>query len=204
MDAHNRIVAEVAKMVLGPLGFRRKGRSRTWLWDHGWWVTVVEFQPSAWARGSGVNTSAHWLWIDQPHMSFDYLQHSETFVQYASDAQFAGEVTAIAHSAAQEATRLQGLFPTVGAAAEVLAKDERELPRAAQGGWGAYNAGMAMALAGRIDEATALFESVLDERVQASVAPVRVALDDPTKFQQVAQNLISEHRRALRLPPGGQ
>jgi hypothetical protein len=30
----------------------QKGRSRIWLDDHGWWIAVVEFQPSDWARRS--------------------------------------------------------------------------------------------------------------------------------------------------------
>lgn len=33
--------------VLAPLGVRRRSRSRTWLDDHGWWLGIVEFQPSA-------------------------------------------------------------------------------------------------------------------------------------------------------------
>jgi hypothetical protein len=52
---HDRIIADAAKAALGPLGFKRKGRSRTWLADHGWWLTVVEFQPSAWSKGSYLN-----------------------------------------------------------------------------------------------------------------------------------------------------
>ncbi|MBO0772648.1 MAG: hypothetical protein J2P35_14415 [Actinobacteria bacterium] len=42
------IIAEVAGQVLAPLGVRRRGRSRTWLDDHGWWLGIVEFQPSSW------------------------------------------------------------------------------------------------------------------------------------------------------------
>ena len=33
---HDRIIADAAKAALGPLGFRRKGRSRVWLADHAW------------------------------------------------------------------------------------------------------------------------------------------------------------------------
>jgi hypothetical protein len=44
--------------VLTPLGLTQRGRSRLWLDDHGWWLIVVEFQPSAWSRGSHLNVSA--------------------------------------------------------------------------------------------------------------------------------------------------
>lgn len=54
-----------------PIGCVQKGRSRTWLDDHGWWVGVVEFQPHAWARGSFLNVGAAWLWYEQDFWSFD-------------------------------------------------------------------------------------------------------------------------------------
>jgi hypothetical protein len=50
-DEHGRIIATAAKETLGPLGFYRKGRSRVWLCDHGFWLGVVEFQPSGFAKG---------------------------------------------------------------------------------------------------------------------------------------------------------
>lgn len=41
MSSHNKLIADVANKILGPLDFRRKDRSRIWLRDHGWWLTVV-------------------------------------------------------------------------------------------------------------------------------------------------------------------
>lgn len=34
--SHNKLIFEAATTILAPLGFRRKGKSRIWLWDHGW------------------------------------------------------------------------------------------------------------------------------------------------------------------------
>ena len=55
---HNRIIARAAKRRLEPLGCLQKGRSRTWIDDHGWWIGVVEFQPSGWSKGSYLNVGA--------------------------------------------------------------------------------------------------------------------------------------------------
>ncbi|TIM31588.1 MAG: hypothetical protein E5Y63_06095 [Mesorhizobium sp.] len=164
-------------------------------------MTVVEFQPSAWAKGSGLNVSAHWLWIDQAHLSFDFFECSETFIEYASDAQFEPVATRLAQSAAQEATRLQRIFTSIETVATVLAAEQRELPYKAQGSWSAYNAGMAMALSGQTDEAAALFESVRDERVRPAVARVEKLLSDPVEFRREADNLIAVHRNVLALAP---
>ncbi|MCR4265800.1 hypothetical protein [Nitratireductor sp. ZSWI3] len=201
MNSHNKLIGEIASKILTPLGFRRKGRSRTWLWDHGWWVTVVAFQPSAWARGAGLDVAAHWLWTDQPNLSFDHFQHSETFVEYVSDAQFLPEATRLVRTAADEAFRLQQTFPTIEAAATVLSDAERKLPQHARGGWGAYDAAMAMGLSGHTSGAALLFQSVRDERVLPSVSRVEKLLSDPARFRQAATELICMHRNVIGLTP---
>ncbi|MCF6113361.1 hypothetical protein [Mesorhizobium muleiense] len=200
-NRHDKLIAGAAKKILAPLGFRRKGRSRVWLLDHNWWLTVVEFQPSGWAKGSGLNVAAHWLWIEQDHLSFDYFKRSEPFIEYSSDAQFEPEVTRLAQSAAQEANRLDQTFTSIEATATVLAIEERGLPEQAQGSWSAYDAGMAMALSGRTDDAAALFNSVRDERVRPAVARVEKLLSDPVEFRREADNLVAVHRKGLCLAP---
>ena len=42
---HSKLITSAARDVLRPLGLRRRGRSRVWLDDRGWWLGVVEFQP---------------------------------------------------------------------------------------------------------------------------------------------------------------
>jgi hypothetical protein len=55
----SQIIAAAARRALAPVGFWRKGRSRVWLSDHGFWLTVVEFQPSGFGKGSYLNVAAH-------------------------------------------------------------------------------------------------------------------------------------------------
>lgn len=49
---HNRALTRAARQRLAPLGLVRKGRSRTWIDDHGCWAIVVDFLHSNWTRGS--------------------------------------------------------------------------------------------------------------------------------------------------------
>ncbi|TGQ53638.1 DUF4304 domain-containing protein [Mesorhizobium sp. M1C.F.Ca.ET.193.01.1.1] len=58
---HGRIIASQAKIALQPAGFRRNGRSRVWIADRGFWLSVVEFQPSSWSKGTYLNVAVHWL-----------------------------------------------------------------------------------------------------------------------------------------------
>jgi hypothetical protein len=49
-NQHAKIIAAAAKSALTPLGFQRKGASRIWFADKGYWLLVIEFQPSAWEQ----------------------------------------------------------------------------------------------------------------------------------------------------------
>ncbi len=197
---HDKLIATAAKELLGPLGFQRKGRSRVWLADHGWWLTVVEFQPSGWTKGSYLNVAAHWLWLERVCLSFDYGGRIEPFSEYTSDAQFRSEAAGMAQVAAEEAKRLHLVFHSVEAAATTLAARESNLADQGKGSWSTYHAGMAMGLSGRLDDAAILFRSIVDDRVRPAVARIGSLLSDPIGFRQEADRLIAGHREALGLP----
>src|SRR5256885_11111558 len=58
-DPHSKLITAAAREILRPLGLFQKGRSRVWLDDQGWWLGVVEFQPSDWSKGSYLNVGAN-------------------------------------------------------------------------------------------------------------------------------------------------
>ena len=59
---HNKIIKQAAGEVLNPLGLFQEGQSRIWVDDNGWFLTLVEFQPSGWSKGSYLNVALHFLW----------------------------------------------------------------------------------------------------------------------------------------------
>jgi hypothetical protein len=134
--SHNTIVASAAREALSPLQFQQKGRSRTWLADHGWWLTVVEFQPSSWSKGSYLNVGAHWLWTDSGHLSFDFGYRVAAFERYESDEQFIPAARTLAECAAERARELAQLFRNVNAAAGQLQDTLIGMDPALLGSWG--------------------------------------------------------------------
>lgn len=120
---HSRLIQAAAKAVLRPLGCVQKGRSRTWLDDQGFWVGVVEFQPSAWSQGSYLNVGACWLWREKDYLSFDAGEYRvEGFRPYGSDEQFVSAAQALAERAGEEVKKLRALFPSLSHVQAVLAK----------------------------------------------------------------------------------
>ena len=205
---HDKLIVQVAKAALGPLDFRRKGQSRTWLADHGWWLTVVEFQPSRWSKGSYLNVAAHWLWSGMDDISFDFGGRVAEFVEYQSDAQFAPAAARLAERAAHEAQRLSQTFSSLSATADILLNEAQaeKLNGPGHPGWTVYNAGVVAGLDGRRDDAVEMFG-----RIQSSAAPpgsvLHPAADhmaklaaEPSGMRREVSLLIARRREALRLP----
>lgn len=204
--SHDKLIADAAKQALAPLGFHRRGRSRVWLADHGWWLAVVEFQPSGWARGSYVNVAAHWLWNAKGYVTHDLGacpngSRSEAFVKYTSDEQFEPEANRLAYSAAHEAGQLRSKCRSIDAVAAMLREKEEGLPEAARGSWGAFNAGVALGLSGQLPSAKAMMAAISDQRVLPDAEALQQSLGSEAEFRRKIDNLISKQRRGLGIDP---
>ena len=141
---HSKLVTASARKVLRPLGLLQKGRSRIWLDDHEWWLGVVEFQPSAWARGSYLNVGCMWLWDVKQHISFDVGGRVEPFARFHDDAQFEGLADTLAEHAAKEVIQYRSRFPNL------LEVCEYYLSFPPEGLWSTFHAAVACALSRQV------------------------------------------------------
>ena len=105
-DVSTQIIKQLCKDILLPLGVFQKGTSRIYIDDNGYFFTVLEFQPSAYAKGTYLNTALHFLWNERDHISFDFPFGADirvkNFVEYQNDEQFTHEVTKYVQEAAKQ------------------------------------------------------------------------------------------------------
>jgi HPt (histidine-containing phosphotransfer) domain-containing protein len=201
---HGRQIAAAARQHLAPLGFFRKGRSRTWLGDRSWYLVVVEFQPSGFSQGSYLNTGACFLWrAGEPHLSFDLGDRVENFHPYENESQFDAVATSLATRAVVEVKSLDSRLASFSATAEAL------LPETSW--WRPYHRAIALALAGESDAARTLFQRVRSDVKPASPSWVQdlseccaeleqLLLQEP-RFRDRVVELINARRQGLKLPP---
>lgn len=120
---HNKIINEAAKNVLKSNGLFRKGSSRTWIDDNGWFLIIVEFQPSNWDRGSYLNVAVHYLWAGQDHISFDYGGREKEFVAFADNTeQFYKDMTDFAYKALEKVQEYRNFQNLEWAKERILSK----------------------------------------------------------------------------------
>jgi hypothetical protein len=156
---HSKIINRVARQVLKPIGVKRKGQSRVWLDDNGWWITVVEFQPSAWSKGTYLNVGVNFQWYPQDHLSFDIGYREAGFVEYESDEQFEAEAQGFAELAKTKVLEIrEQLCSPVSVKEHVASFLQGHRPTL----WGEFHQGMSCILAKEPKEAICYFNQVLN------------------------------------------
>ena len=104
-NPHNKIIHKLCKEELLPLGVFQKGSSRVYIDDNGYYFTVIEFQPSSFAKGTYLNVGLHFLWQGLDYISFDFppdlANRVRSFVEYQDEAQFTQEVREYVAKAAE-------------------------------------------------------------------------------------------------------
>jgi hypothetical protein len=204
---HSKIIAEVAKETLAPLGIFQKGRSRTWIDDRGWWVVHIEFQPSGFSKGSYLNVGAMWLWHEKDYFTFDAGNDEcriAKFVEYVDEKQFRPEVIQLASAAKAETLRLRSKFASIHDAARYLPGQARRDDNP----WTELAAAIALGYVGKTFRARWLFKRIerrkpvheWEVRLKERTRGLAETLDRPDDFRRNVKETILRTRKLLKLP----
>lgn len=201
---HSKIINKAAREVLKPLGVKRKGQSRIWLDDNGWWVLVVEFQPSSWSQGTYLNVGVNWLWHPKEYFSFDLGYREERFIEYKSDAQFEAKSRELAMVAKSKVQEMRNNLANLQAAKTYLIGAYSEVPRTI---WNQFHQGMICAMVGSTDEAILYFTKVIEDpddrdwaiELKKFVSDVKNMASTSKDFKSYVCNIVGEARQMKKL-----
>ncbi|NBK97415.1 MAG: hypothetical protein EOM50_05270 [Erysipelotrichia bacterium] len=107
-NIHSKIIKEIGKEILIPLGVFQKGTSRLYIDDNEYYFTVVEFQPSSFSRGTYLNIGITFLWksTQRDFLGFGFPRKIAArygdFIKYENEEQFRNEVMQLANIAKEE------------------------------------------------------------------------------------------------------
>ena len=131
---HNKIVNVTAKKMLAPEGLFRVGVSRNWIDDNGYFVIQIEFQPSAYDKGSYLNVEIGFLWESSKALNetlafnIGYRVSKAGYVSYTGDdAAFAEKMEHLAEIA-MEKVREYRLFRDMDYAKEQMESQLNNIP----------------------------------------------------------------------------
>lgn len=202
-NEHGKLIAAAAKAALSPLGCRRIGQSRTWISDQGAWVIMIEFQPSAWEKGTYLNVWPIWLWLRMGAGDFRGKRVGD-YIPFESAAQFAAEVNNLARLAAYRVNELHLRFRTLAGTLEEMLGGITENP------FRVYAAAATAAIVEDTVTARQLFDQIEalsagDYKpwieLKAEAAVLAALLGYPDRYRAAASTAIDEARTRLRLPP---
>jgi hypothetical protein len=200
-SAHNKIIAAEAKAGLGPIGCMRLGRSRLWLDDHGWWVGIVEFQPSAWTRGSYLNVATSWLWHEDNPLAFSESWGDRPFYEYESDVQFTAAMRTLVAQARDEILRMRDRFASLELVASYLGT--RDIGNI----WCNYHAAIAFGLVGDAKMSAERFDAVLAAKhdvewvatLKEKVRELIPLIGSSKEFRTTVSSMVARARVKARL-----
>jgi hypothetical protein len=205
---HNRILAVSAREGLGPLGLRRKGRSRTWIDDHGWWLILIEFQSSSWSKGSYLNVGFQHLWRVTDHVAFARPERlsieGKQFLSFdvANPEAFQAGASRLVEKARQAVEHRRLSHADGSEAVERIAWAEPENT------FELYDAGTALGLLGERQAASDRFGQILAidahsswlEELQIQTQVLAAMLDDKETLAAEVRRRVDQARTALRMP----
>src|SRR5262245_5608502 len=205
-NEHGRIIATAAKATLLPIGCRRICQSRCCIFDHRYWIIFIEFQPSAWAKGSYLNVTPHWLWLR--YGANDYHPRPADFIPFENAEQFTPLIENMAAVAARTVLDMRARFRAPEKVQRFFAE------RISQNPFPLYRAAATAGFVRDVALARHLFKHMyaLDTENYGSwindlkfeCATLAALLDDSVRYRSAILEAITERRQHFRLPPDAQ
>jgi hypothetical protein len=204
LPAHSKIINKVAVQILKPNGLVRKGQSRIWLDDHGWYTTMIEFQPFSGRQGTCINVGVTFHWYLKDYSSFDVGYRESKFIDYESDEQFIPEVEKLAHLALNKIIGYRESLCNLDNAKQLILNHDFTSDSL----WGNYHKGIISGLANDLEGLNKYYDGLLAvdhgvawaHELKNQVLHLKNIATNSDGFRMEIMKIISKTRALKKLP----
>jgi len=155
---HTKIINKVAKQIFKPEGLVRKGQSRTWYHDKGWFTTVVSFEPSKSRRGTYLSIGVNFHWYEKDYFSYDIGGREQGFVEFSTDAEFTPKIEEMVGFALTKAIFYSEKLSNLTTAKPFILSHQFTSDSL----WGNYHKGITSGLLGDVENSKTYFSALLN------------------------------------------
>lgn len=156
---HNKLIKKIAKERLLPFGIIQEGKSRTFLYDNGWWTIVIEFQSSSYSKGSYLNIGLDFNFYPREYFAFSYGHRESGYIEAIDELQFEKAINNYCDLAIKKVEELKLKFIDIKAAIKTVKNKAKK-----NDSWNNYELGILYGLDGRLNDAKKLLNKVKNEK----------------------------------------
>lgn len=197
----NKLLKSFANDRLKPYGFVQKGQSRSFHCDKEWFTFVIEFQPSAWSKGSYLNVGLDFHFYPRENFAYSYVKRVSDFIEFTEEDQFVKVVHQLCDQAIKQFQLLERNFKDIFTALDTLKNDKTKSH---------YELAVLYALTENYDKALQVLKQLSDapceydwhfERREVVNKLIEWIEEDPSTFLDKFKNQINETRKLKKLKP---
>lgn len=205
LPEHSKIINTIARQILKPEGLIQKGQSRSWLDDHEWFTTFVEFQPFQYQQGTCINVGVNFHWSGRDHWSFDIGYRESGFVTFVHLDQFAPEIEELAQMALSKVLFYRNSLRDPESAKQTILNHTFT----SESLWGNYHKGIVCGITKDIPGLNNYFDRLLSiddpapfiPGVKAEISQLKTLAQHEGQFRQAIQSSIDFAREKKKLRP---
>jgi hypothetical protein len=163
----NKMIKIINTKVFKPYGIKRKGESKLFIDDNGWFIILIEFESSIYVKEAFIKIGVNFNWYLSNAFSYD-IEHWESnvknkkkdFVVYTdNEEQFVDNVDMLCKFAIEEINEYRNKFKNINDAEKVIIENEYTSDNL----WGNYHRGIVSGLIKNKTNLNKYFNKLLEE-----------------------------------------
>lgn len=156
---HNKLLKNIAKKRLSPYDIYQHGKSRIFLYDNGWWIIIIEFQPSSFSKGTYLNIGINFNFYPNDSFAFSYGHREKNLEEAENEVLFEKIINDYCDYTIKKVEKLKYKFRNVHAAIKTFKKQEFD-------SWDHFDLAMLYGITGQLNRSRRRLKKVIREKCE--------------------------------------